>query len=485
MAATVETMIRNTVTKGILKLAAFNRNRLPSSDQPHTFLTGIHAPMSSELTITDLQVTGSIPPELNGRYLRIGPNPITPPDPRTYHWFMGDGMVHGIKLKSGSAQWYRNRWIRSNKVSAALGEAPAPGQRHAGNDLVNTNILGHAGKTWALVEASSYPVELNEDLDTVAHNAFEGTLKGSFTAHPHLDPKTGEMHAICYYGPHTNQVRHVVVGKDGKVRREEAIEVKNGPSIHDCAITQKYVLIFDLPVTFSMKTLIAGHGFPYRWNDKHQARVGLLPREGAGSETIWCDVEPCYIFHPCNAFDNADGTVTVDVCAYKTMFNDQYSGPDTTDTKFERWIVNPQAHQVTRSVIDDSPQEFPRPNEKQLGQPYRYAYAMALPEKGLSAVFLDQTRLYKHDLVNKTRQVHDFGSQRNPGEFVFIPGLGATAEDDGWLMGLVVNMGNETTDLVILKANDFEGSPQAVISIPHRVPSGFHGNWLAASAEGK
>lgn len=102
-------------------------------------------------------------------------------------------MVHGVRLQGGRALWYRNRWIRSTAVSQALGEAPAPGPRQR-SDTVNTNVLGHAGKTWALVEAGGYPVELDDDLSTVAHNPFEGSLKGSFSAHPHRDTEIGRAH---------------------------------------------------------------------------------------------------------------------------------------------------------------------------------------------------------------------------------------------------------------------------------------------------
>ena len=180
MPSATETAIRNVVGKGIMKVAAFNRKRLDAPETPHPFLTGIHAPMTTELTLDNLKVEGEIPRELDGRYLRIGPNPAKAPNPAAYHWFVGDGMAHGLRLKDGKALWYRNRWVRSKPVSAALGEAEKPGPRHPPGDTVNTNIIGHAGKTWALVEAGAYPVELTEDLETVAHNPFEGTLKHGF-----------------------------------------------------------------------------------------------------------------------------------------------------------------------------------------------------------------------------------------------------------------------------------------------------------------
>jgi 8'-apo-carotenoid 13,14-cleaving dioxygenase len=241
MASGVETLIRNAVGKGVMKVAAFNRSHMKSTTD-HPYLSGIHTPMEEELTLTDLPTSGVIPPELDGRYIRIGPNPINA-DPASHHWFAGDGMVHGICLKDGKAQWYRNRWIRSKQVSAALGEEPAPGPRGSTFDTVNTNVLGHAGETWAIVEAGGFPVRIDSELNTIAHDPFGGTLKNAFSAHPHRDPDTGEMHAMCYKGDVQNMIWHVVVGTDGKVRREEPIAVKSGPMIHDSMITKNYVII--------------------------------------------------------------------------------------------------------------------------------------------------------------------------------------------------------------------------------------------------
>lgn len=477
MASSVETLIRGAVTKGIMKVAEFNRERI-SGDDHNPFLEGIHVPMTDERTITALAVSGSIPAELNGRYLRIGPNPATEQNPAAYHWFTGDGMVHGVSLKDGKALWYRNRWIRSNAVSAALGEEPAPGPR-AMSDTVNTNVLGIGGSTWAVVEAGGYPVRIDEELNTIAHDPFGGTLKNSFTAHPHLDPDSGEMHAITYAGASQDTIWHVVVDKDGKVRREEPISVQHGPSIHDCMITKNYVIILDLPVTFSMKELLAGRRFPYAWNPNHQARVGLLPKDGSNEDVIWCDVDPVYVFHPCNGYEDEQGNVILDVCAHTTMFASSKQGPDSQATPFERWTIDPVAKKVARKTIDTDNQEFPRPNEALIGKPYRYAYTMALPNIA-DPSFSGETKLFKHDMERGGKQLHDFGMGRIPGEFVFVPKAKGLLEDDGWLMGYVVDMDSQTTDLVILDAANFEGPAQAVITIPHRVPPGFHGNWVPA-----
>jgi len=473
MASVIENAIRGTVTKGIGVVAEFNRKRMPEQDHP--FLTGIHRPMDSEITLEDLSVTGTIPPELDGRYLRIGPNPAKP-EAKGYHWFTGDGMVHGIALREGKALWYRNRWIRSKTVEAQTGMKHAPGPRHGGFDTVNTNVLGIAGRTWALVEAGSYPVELSETLDEQTYNPFDDTLAGSFTAHPHLDPKTGEHHAICYEAMDPDAVRHVVLSPDGKVTRELSIKVKHGPSIHDCAITDRYALILDLPVTFSMKSLIGGHSFPYRWNPEHQARVGLLPRAGQAEDIVWVDCPQTYIFHVANAYDTPDGKVVMDACVYDTMFAEATGGPSGKSLGLERWTIDPVAKTVERRTIDAAPQEFPRPDERFFGQPYRHAYTMALPEGEFA---ISATKLYKHDLEAGTREVHDFGEGRYPGEFVFVPRGDDAPEGDGWMVGLVIDLPHETTDLVILDAARFAEPPVASIRIPHRVPPGFHGNWVA------
>ncbi len=473
MTSTVEDSIRGIVGKGVEAIAGINRRRQDEGHE-HRFLTGIHTPLHDERTLTDLAVTGTIPPELSGRYLRIGPNPFKP-DPRGYHWFIGDGMVHGLRLQDGKALWYRNRYIRSQTLEGKGGPAAAPGPRRGRGDGVNTNVLQIAGKTMALVEAGSFPVELSDELETIAYSDFAGGLKGPFSAHPHLDPQTGELHAITYDATTPDTVWHVVLDAQGKVLRELPIAVQHGPSIHDSTITPRYALVFDLPVTFSMKALIGGAGFPYRWNPGHDARVGLVPRDG--EEVIWCAVDPCYAFHVANSFDRADGTVVVDLAVYETMFDGDNEGPAGKPLGLERWTIDPVTRRVDRQTLDAAPQEFPRPDERSFGRDYRYAWAIGVPSS--DPAFLGEQPLYRHDLASGTRTAHDFGPGRVPGEFVFVPRSADAPEGDGWMMGYVIDVVAQTTELVILDAGDMAAEPVARVHIPHRVPPGFHGNWLA------
>ena len=163
----------------------------------------------------------------------------------------------------------------------------------------------------------------------------------------------------------------------------------------------------------------------------------------------------------------------LDVAVHDRMFSDSKAGPDSRRSGLERWTIDPVTRVVERRTIDPTPQEFPRPDERRFGLPYRYAYTMAL-----TGAFLGGA-LFKHDLESGTRQVHDFGEGRHPGEFVFVPARADAAEDEGWLIGLVIDMNEETSELVILDAANFESEPLARVKIPHRIPPGFHGNWVA------
>ena len=468
MLTPIRSALRRVAEGGVEMVAAFNRRRLAKAGD--AFLVGIHAPMRAELTLTELEVSGAIPPGLNGRYLRMGANPAKP-DPAGHHWFLGDGMVHGLALQGGRALWYRNRWILSRLAAAALGRPPAPGPRRGRNDTVNTNIIDIGGRAVAVVEAGSFPVERQR------YNPFEGTLGGAFSGHPHRDTATGAQHAIAYDGNIWDSVRHVVVDAGGRVVRDEAVAVADGPCVHDCGLTARFAIILDLPVTFSMRAVLRGHVFPYRWNPGHQARVGLLPRDGTGDEVIWCEMEPCFVFHVANAFDRADGLVVLDVIAYDTMFATALGGLDALG-RFERWTLDPVRRSVARVVVDATPQEFPRIDDRRFGQAYRYAYTVAVPPDG-NTQLAGATRIYKHDLVAGTREEHDFGGSHVPGEFIFVPAHADAGEDEGWLMGLVIDTATSTTALVILEARGLGTQPVASVRLNHVIPPGFHGNWFA------
>lgn len=454
------------------------RKRAPYQAE-NVFLEGPFAPVPEETTRHALQVEGSLPAELDGLYARIGPNPRRIQNPGMYHWFIGEGMVHGVRLQGGQALWYRNRWVGAGGAHGA--QARVPGPRRGVSDVVNTNVFGHAGSIWAATEAGVLPVELDEELNTRRYGYFNSEVSLPFTAHPHLDPATGSLHAVCYDAPNFKELKYVVIDAQGRVAKTVAIPVRHGPMVHDCALTPRYVVVLDLPITFSFKALIQGHLFPYRWNPKHGARVGLLPRDGGASELRWFEVDPCAVFHTCNAFELDDGRVVIDLVVHPSQFEHSWIGPDLGDKKltFERWTLDPSrpASPVGRHVWSTRGQEFPRHDERLTGQPYRYAYTV-----GVSDDLQAATPLIRHDLHTGEVIERFFGPRSVAGEFVFVPRQGGTAEDDGWLMGLVYDGLTELSQLVVLDARDLTGPPQAVVHLGARVPMGFHGNWIPLGA---
>jgi carotenoid cleavage dioxygenase len=438
------------------------------------YLTGNYAPVQEELTALDLPVTGTVPVELEGRYLRIGPNPIGQTDPATYHWFTGDGMAHGVRLRGGKAEWYRNRWVRSQRVSAALHEEPAPGERHGGMDTANTNIIGHAGRTFAIVEAGARPVELTYDLDTVAHVDFGGTLPNGFTAHPKRDPQTGELFAAAYHWG-LDHIQYIVVGADGRVRKLEPITVKGSPMMHDMSLTERHAVLYDLPVTFNLDLAMGGTVFPYVWDDEYGARIGVLPREGTDADVRWFEIEPCYVFHPLNAYDDGD-CVVLDVIRHPRMFDRDRFGPNEGAPSLWRWTVDLASGTVKEEQLSDRAEEFPRVDERVASRPHRYGYGASL-SSGADLGF-DGSSLLKHDLSTGATEAHDYGAGRSTAEGVFVPRSPDSAEDDGWVMSYVHDASTDRSDLVILDAQDIAGQPVATVHLPARVPVGFHGNWV-------
>lgn len=473
----------------------------PRRPSANPFLAGNYAPVTEEITAIDLDVTGTIPDHLDGRYLRTGPNPLGDPDPATYHWFMGDGMAHGLRLADGTAHWYRNRWVRSAAVSRDLGERWPRGARGAGFDFAaNTNIIGHAGRTLVLAEAGARPYELTEELDTVGGSDFCGTLTAGYSAHPKRDPDTGELHAVSYHPMRGNAVRYTITGTDGLVRYATDIDLDQQTMMHDFSLTEHYVVLYDMPVVLdfgagtarqAMSRFVSTHSapdalvravlrgsersrrglstMPYRWAPEKQARVGVLPRGGHG-DIRWFEVPQCYVFHPLNAYEDGP-TLILDVVSHPSVF--------TTGTKLfepptlDRWTVDLSSGRVATERLDDRSQEFPRVDERKVGKRHRYGYSVGNTPTDNGSV---PSAVLRHDLqTGQTRRI-TFADDGEPGEFVFVPTAPDAAEDDGVVMGFVYHRSSDRSDLVLLDAQSLETA--AVVHLPCRVPHGFHGNWV-------
>ena len=424
------------------------------------YVAGNFAPIETEVTAFDLPVMGAIPSELSGRFLRNGPNPRDIPDVNSHHWFFGEGMVHGIRIGGGKAQWYRNRYVGTAEMGGP-----------------NTGVIGHGGKTMAIVEAGALPVELDDELSGVGSTDLGG-LPSGFSAHPKLDPLTGELHAVCYQWPdQVDKVHYVVVDADGVVAKSLAISTPTMPMIHDMALTQSYAAVLDLPVAVDFEMAMGGSPFPLRWFPEYNARVGLVPRSATSQDdVIWCEIDPCFTFHPMNSYDAEDGTVVIDVCEYDLMFDRDRNGPFRDSLpRLARWTVDPVSKKVRRETLDDVVHEFPRVADAVVSLPYRYGYTAG--GQAETGKWFHTT--VKRDMTTGATVTRDYGPNSEVGEPVFVARENGAGEDDGWIMVLVYDSERDATDFVILDAADIAGDPVATVELPQRVPHGFHGNWIA------
>lgn len=427
------------------------------------FRTGNYAPVADELTAFDLPVAGAIPPELDGWYLRNGPNPRE----ASGHWFSGDGMVHGVRIEDGRAAWYRNRWIRTESFVEPFALYNDDGTRNLHAGVANTHVVNHAGKTLALVE-TSLPYQITNDLQTVGAYDFDGRLVDSMTAHPKICPTTGEMHFFGYgsiFAPHVTYHR---VDADGQLTVNRPIEVGALTMMHDFAMTAEHIVFMDLPIVFNLDIALQGRGdMPYRWDDGYGARLGVLRRDDPFGELRWFDIDPCYVFHVANAHDGSNGdSIVLQAVRYPELW--RHNGGFDADGVLWSWAIDLRAGTVTERQLDDRGVEFPRIDDRLAGLPARYSVSVA------------DHSLLRYDLTTGSVAEHGFGSG-GPGEAVFVPsGSGSADESNGFYLGYAYDPGRDASDLVILDAADFAGEPIAKIALPQRVPYGFHGNWIPA-----
>ncbi|HVX21804.1 MAG TPA: carotenoid oxygenase family protein [Acidimicrobiales bacterium] len=442
------------------------------------YLTGNFAPVAEELTVDrPLPVDGAVPPVLEGLLVRNGPNPVAVDDPDGYHWFSGDGMVHGVELRDGQAVSYRNRWVRTRKLAAEIGSRPPRGPQEPIDGPANTHVVWHGGKLLALVE-SGFPHRLTTGLETVCVEDFDGSLTSAMTAHPHVDPDTGAMAFFGYdvFGPPF--LRYHELDAAGSLVHSTDVDLPRATMQHDFAVTGTRVAFLDLPVVFDIDLAAAGQSLPFRWDPDAGARVGVLDRGADGTGTRWIGTDPCYVFHVVNAFDDG-ATVVLDVCRYDRVFDVPPPGliapaPPT----LERWRVDPVLGRLSATPLDDRGVEFPRIDDTLAGRPYRYAYCVEMSQTADAASF---DALVRYDLTRDLASRWDPGPGRYPGEPVFVRDPDGRADDEGWVLSVVYDAGTGSSDLVILDASSFGADPDAVVHLPARVPFGFHGSWVPAA----
>jgi len=466
----------------------------PSSDRAAT--RSNLAPIPMECDAPHLRIEGELPRELNGTLYRNGPNPQF--DVPGAHWFVGDGMLHAFHLEHGRAS-YRNRWVRTPKWLAEhdagralfLGfggrrAADIPPDVTTDGGVANTNIVFHGGRLLALEEAHP-PTEIAPDtLATRGYCDYGKRIGGPFTAHPKIDPVTGEMVFFGYNasGPFTPTLSFGTISAEGKATRFERFEAPYSSMVHDFIVTTRHVLFPVLPLTGSLERARGGRP-PFAWEPDKGAYVGVMARNGATRDIKWFRGEACYVFHVMNAWEDGD-RIFADVMQFEEppLFphpDGRPTDPVKSRARLCRWTfdLSGGTDRFAQHYLDDIAGEFPRIDDRRAGSLHRHGwYAAVAPDGPIDGALAGIVHV-DAQANRSARYVLPAGDTLS--EPVFVPRGDHAAEGDGWLLSVVWRARENRSDLAVFEATEIERGPIALVKLGHRVPDGFHGNWVGAA----
>jgi len=461
------------------------------NDNP--FLRGYYAPVNTEADAAHLHISGEMPKELCGTLYRNGPNPQFAPRGH-YRWIGGDGMIHAFHIENGNVA-YKNRWVRTPKwelenqegegLSGTFGDPRSNDPRIIAlhSTVANNNVVWHGGKLLALEEVHA-PFALDPtSLMPKGYETYGDKLCGPFTAHPKIDPKTGEMLFFGYSakGRFTREVSVQCVTADCKVTRAEILEGPFPTMIHDFAVTRNWIVIPFFPLISSIERAMNGNS-SFAWEPDKGTQIAFIPRSGTVADAKWVTVPACYVFHPMNHFETAQGHVIIDVMKYNVPPLSQR--PDGSPASNEipvarlfRWTfdLSGKTNTFREEQIDDRPGEFPRFDERSCMSDYRHGWVVS--GKVLEAGVSHSEGITHHDLTNGRNTTWSAGAGDRFGEPVFVPRSAEAAEGDGWVLSVIYRAEEGRSDLAVFEATDIARGPVALAHLSSRVPAGFHGTW--------
>jgi carotenoid cleavage dioxygenase len=355
-------------------------------------------------------------------------------------------------------------------ANADFPDADVVGDAGPMKNVANTHVVRHAGRILCLWEAG-LPTLVGADLDTIGPWDFDGRLDGAMTAHPKIDPVTGEM-LFFGYSAIPPYLRLHVADASGELVRTVEIDLPAPVMIHDFVTTAEHVIFFDAPAVFDFAGFAAG-GPMVAWKPELGTRIGVMARDD-GTDVRWFDIDPCYVFHFMNAWsDGAAITIDASRLARMDIGLDSDDIPPDPDGHLTRFTVDLDTGRASSERIGGLPGDFPRIDDRRTGLRNRFGYTATFSDRGSDGGLFDAVT--KYDLVAGTETIRRFPG-RVSGEPVFAADPGGTAEDDGWILTFVGD--DRSSTLAVLDAHDLR--VVAEVEMARRVPFGFHGSWLPA-----
>ncbi|MEP6868747.1 MAG: carotenoid oxygenase family protein, partial [Novosphingobium sp.] len=426
--------------------------------------TGFNTPSRIEADIADLAHTGVIPSALAGAFYRVQPDPQFPPRLGDDIAFNGDGLIARFHFHDGQCD-FRQRWAKTDKwkLENSAGKALFGAYRNPLTDdesvrgeirsTANTNAFLFAGKLWALKEDSPALVMDPATMETFGFEKFAGKMTGqTFTAHPKIDPETGNMLAIGYAasGLCTDDVTYMEIAPSGELIREVWFKVPYYCMLHDFGITQDYLVLHVVPSIGSWERL--EQGLPhFGFDTTKPVYLGVIPRrdEVQAGDIRWFKRGNCFASHVLNAWQ--DGTnihyvVPESKNNFFPFFPDVHGAPFNpmeSMTRLTDWTVDLASNgedftAITR--LTETVSEFPRIDDRFTGMKTRYGWGleidMARPVelKGGSAGGALMNCLFFKDFESGEEQHWWAGPVSTLQEPCFIPRDKNAPEGDGWIV---------------------------------------------------
>jgi carotenoid cleavage dioxygenase len=467
------------------------------------FLQGYYEPLTAECTAPDLIIEGEMPKDLNGTFYRNGPNPQFAPE-NEYHFFTGDGMIHAFKFDHGKVS-HLNRWAQTArfKIEKELGGSFFSGMNPLETNpklmdfvftdkegVANTSVIYHGGRL-LLLEEGHLPFEMDpETLESHGAWNYYGKLNTVMTAHPKVDPVTGELVAFCYMatGPFSDDMGYYKVDKDGFLTEYHTFKIPYSSMVHDFVVTENYVVFPVLPIAGSLDRAMVG-GPPFAWEPERGAHLGVMPRNGTPEEIQWIEMDPCYVFHFANGFEK-DGKIIIDACHFESPplfpMADGTPTPANIHPRMNRWEITMEGDKpvsiTTGYTIDESVSgEFPVIDQRYAMREYSHTWFTST-DKTLAAKIPDSDYVYNR-IVHFNVQTQEVDSYAFVDGYVsepmFVPTEGGS-EGEGYLISCVYNEGTNMSDLCVFDALNVKVGPVAKAKVSHRVPVCFHGTWKPA-----
>ena len=456
----------------------------------HPNLDGNYAPLRMECDLNDLVVEGEVPQDLFGSYYRNGPDPQFPPKDGHYHWFGGDGMIHAFHFENGKIS-YKNRWVQTSKYKQErkAGKSltnllnpmePDPLWNPEGeNGVANTNIIFHGDRLLAL-EEGHLPFEIDPfTLESVGPYSYEHKLLSPMTAHPKIDPLTGEMFAFSY-GFGDNKLTYFVIDAAGKLTHYSEFNAPYSSMVHDFMVTSQHVIFPIFPLIIDLEQAMAGKA-PIAWDKDRPSHIGVMPRDGSVEDIKWIEDDPCFVFHPMNAYTEGD-KIIADMMQFEEAplfphVDGSNPDPKKAEARLTRWEIDLSSNsgKINKNCLDGDIGEFPRLDERFSMLNYRHGfYAASIGDHPPGISF---NSVAHHDHQTSKKEFYVLGQEDAVGEPVFVPSSNEAEEGDGYLIALAYRGVENRSDLLIFNAMDVASGPIATAQLPHRIPYGFHGNW--------